>query len=248
MTAWFFVSVYTKRNDVADIAWGIGFVFVVIASAMYNSSTLHIFEISSRVTIVLILVAVWGTRLSFHIYKRNKNKPEDKRYANWRSTWKYFYTRSFFQVFMLQGFLLLLIIVPVLIINSYSFYQSGITMLDVLGIIIWIKGFVFESVGDAQLKKFIKDPSNKGKIMNQGLWKFTRHPNYYGEVMQWWGIFVIALSVPYGYFGIIGPLTISFLILKVSGIPMLEKGFAGRPDFEEYKRKTSAFIPWFPKK
>ena len=108
---------------------------------------------------------------------------------------------------------------------------------------VWILGFVFESVGDAQLARFIKDPANKGKLMQGGLWRYTRHPNYFGEVTMWWGIWLLALSTPYGFFSIIGPITITFLILKVSGIPMLEKKMEENPEFAEYKRRVSVFIP-----
>ena len=113
---------------------------------------------------------------------------------------------------------------------------------------MWILGFVFESVGDAQLARFIKDPANKGKLMQSGLWQYARHPNYFGEVLMWWGLWIIALSVPNGLYGIIGPLTITFLILKVSGIPMLEKRMEENPEFVEYKKRTSKFFPLPPKR
>ena len=114
---------------------------------------------------------------------------------------------------------------------------------DVLGVAVWLFGFYFEAVGDAELSRFIKNPVNKGKLLQSGLWSLTRHPNYFGEVAQWWGLWLVALSVPNGWLGIIGPITITFLILKVSGIPMLEKKMEENPDFAEYKRKTSVFIP-----
>lgn len=241
MTLWFFVSLIFKRNDVADIAWGIGF-FVAAKTAL----ALGGFE-SIRAIIVTLMVLVWGGRLSFHIFRRNKNKPEDKRYAIWRQTWgKWFVLRSYFQVFMLQGVLLMLVVSPVLVINTYR--GSGITIFDIVGFVIWLIGFTFETVGDAQLKRFMKNPDNKGHIIQTGLWKYTRHPNYFGEVTQWWGMWIIALSVPYGWLGIIGPLTITFLILKVSGVPLLEKSFAGNPEFEAYKAKTSVFFPLPPRR
>ena len=120
-------------------------------------------------------------------------------------------------------------------------------MPDIVGVLVWLVGFYFEAVGDAQLARFIKDPANKGKLMQSGLWAYTRHPNYFGEVTQWWGIWIIALSVSGGWLGIIGPITITFLILKVSGIPMLEKKMAENPEFTEYKKQTSMVIPWFKK-
>lgn len=241
MSGWFVVALLRKRNDVADIAWGLGFIVASLVPFLYYGAAID------RGLLVTTLVAIWGARLALHIYNRNKNKPEDKRYAEWRASWgKWFYVRSYLQVFILQGVLLVLVVSPVLIINTYR--GGALTFFDIIGLLMWVKGFYFEAVGDRQLKIFISNPENKGKIMDQGLWKYTRHPNYFGEVLQWWGIFVIGLSVPYGVWGIIGPLTITTLILKVSGIPLLEKSFEGKPGFDEYKRKTRAFIPWFPKK
>ena len=139
-----------------------------------------------------------------------------------------------------------MVALPILIINKSV--DAGVNLLDFIGVLVWIFGFFFESVGDAQLAKFIKDPVNKGKLMQQGLWRYTRHPNYFGEVTQWWGIWLIALSVSHGLLGIIGPITITILILFVSGIPLLEKKYTSRADFEEYKQTTSIFIPLPPRK
>jgi steroid 5-alpha reductase family enzyme len=238
MTVWFTISVIKKRNDIADIAWGLGFVLMAWLSFFLSGFSFPALLVNS-------LVTVWGLRLAWYIYNRNKNKPEDSRYLEWRKSWKNFYLRSFLQVFLLQGIFLYLISLPVIFINHSSVDVLGI--LDLIGLIVWGFGFYFESVGDYQLKQFISNPANKGKIMNQGLWKYSRHPNYFGEVIQWWGIFIIALSIPYGIFMIIGPLTITFLILFVSGVPLLEKKYSGRKDFEEYKKHTSIFIP-LPKK
>ncbi len=240
MSAWFVIGLLEKRNDVADIAWGIGFVLASVVP-------LVIFGIKfDRALLVTLLVMFWGFRISSHIYKRNVGKKEDKRYAVWREEWgRWFYIRSFLQVFMLQGTLLIMVVSPVLIINTFR--GGEITFFDYLGLAVWALGFFFEVVGDSQLKKFLSDPINWGEIMNKGLWQYTRHPNYFGEVTLWVGIFIIGLSVPYGILGILGPITIATLILKVSGIPLLEKSFVGRPDFEKYKKETNAFFPWFKK-
>jgi len=241
MTLWFFISVIKKRNDVADIAWGLGFVLLAWLSYFISNDS------NIRGLLTGILVSIWGLRLAWHIYTRNKGKKEDSRYLLWRKEWgKWFYLRSYAQVYLLQGILLFLIILPVLLVNKNAGQAFG--FLDITGIAIWLIGFFFESVGDAQLAKFIKNPLNKGKIMQGGLWRYTRHPNYFGEVTQWWGIWLIVLSVPNGWFGIIGPVTITFLILFVSGVPLLEKKYTGRVDFEEYKKRTSIFIPLPPKK
>lgn len=241
MSFWFGLSLVKKRNDVADTAWGLGFVLLTWISFFLGQAQ------GIRGLLVGVLVSIWGVRLAWHIYLRNKGRAEDYRYAKWRGEWgKWFYLRSFAQVYLLQGILLFLIALPVLFINRASGLVLGV--FEVLGLAVWLLGFFFESVGDAQLARFIKNPENKGKLMQGGLWEYTRHPNYFGEVTMWWGIWLIALSSPYGWIAVIGPLTITILILKVSGIPMLEKKMAEHPDFAEYKKRTSVFIPWFSKK
>lgn len=240
MSVWFIISLVKKRNDVADVAWGLGFILLTWLS-FYISD-----YFDPRSLLVCTLITIWGVRLALHIYSRNKGKSEDYRYLEWRKAWgKWFYIRSYFQVYILQGFLLYIIVLPALIINNNS--TEIINYLDIAGVLIWLVGFVFETVGDLQLSKFIKNPINKGKIIQTGLWKYTRHPNYFGEVTQWWGIWIIALNVQNGLIGIIGPIVITFLILKVSGIPMLEKKMDKNPEFKNYKKRTSIFIPIPPK-
>lgn len=239
MSLWFIISVIKKRNDVADIAWGLGFILMAWLSFFISG-------FSFKALLANCLVTVWGLRLALHIYKRNKDKQEDSRYFEWRKTWKNFYLRSYFQIFLLQGMFLFLISLPVIFINHAVTDNFGI--LDIIGFIIWSIGYYFETIGDKQLKEFIANPINKGKIMDKGLWQYSRHPNYFGEVTQWWGIFIISLSIPGSFFTIIGPFTITTLIVYVSGIPLLEKKYIGRSDFEEYKQRTSMFIPLPPKK
>lgn len=241
MSLWFVVSLLKKRNDVADTAWGLGFVLMAWASLAISGN------INTRSLIVCALISVWGLRLSYHIHKRNRNKAEDYRYAEWRKSWgKWFYLRSYLQVYILQGALLFLIVSPALLINKSA--SSDISYLDLIGILVWLTGFIFESVGDAQLARFISDPNNKGLLMQSGLWKYSRHPNYFGEITQWWGIWLIALNIAGGWMFVIGPITITFLILKASGIPLLEKKMSANPAFAEYKRRTSVLIPFPPKK
>lgn len=230
MSSWFVISIIKKRNDIADIAWGMGFILI----SAYNIYSNY----NPRILLISLLVLVWGLRLAIHIYHRNKNKKEDFRYLQWRHDWgKYFYLRSYLQVYLLQGFFMWLIAFPIMI-NS-----AGFNLLNLLGILIWVFGFYYESTADAQLARFIKDPKNKGKIMDQGLWATSRHPNYFGEVTLWWGIWLLSFSNPNSLISIIGPLTITILILKVSGIPLLEKKYEGNPLYEAYKKKTSIFIP-----
>ena len=242
MTAAFLISLIRRRNDLADVVWGIG-IMVVAYSTFLSVDIIH-----GRALLVALLVTLWGVRLSWHIHARNKNKKEDFRYAQWRRQWgSWFIARSYAQVFLLQGFLMILVSLPV-VVSMVTIPQPQLEWLISFGLIIWLIGFFFESIGDLQLSIFLEHPENRGKIMTHGLWSWTRHPNYFGEVAQWWGIFFIALSSPaYWYASLIGPLTITFLILKVSGIPLLEKRYEGNAEFDEYKKKTSAFFPLPPR-
>ncbi|AAR35699.1 DUF1295 domain-containing protein [Geobacter sulfurreducens] len=240
MTGWFVASRLKGRNDIADVAWGLGFILAAAVSLVAGG------HYAPRGLLVSLLVLVWGVRLALHIHTRNRGKGEDPRYRQWREEWgRWFVLRSFLQVFMLQGVLLVLVAVPVIFVNGAP--PTPLGWLDSLGFFIWLTGFLFEAVGDRQLLHFIRNPENKGQLMTGGLWRYTRHPNYFGEVTLWWGIWLIALAVPGGWWTVIGPLAITVLILKVSGIPMLEKHYEGRPDFEEYKRRTSAFFPLPPR-
>jgi steroid 5-alpha reductase family enzyme len=240
MGGWFIASLILGRNDIADVAWGPGFILAagvsLIAGGIY----------SPRGLLLSGLVLVWGTRLALHIQARNRGKGEDPRYRAWREQWgRWFLVRSFLQVFMLQGALLVIVAAPVIFVNAAQ--ASPLGALDTLGALVWLTGFLFEAAGDRQLLLFLRDPANEGKLMTAGLWRYTRHPNYFGEVTLWWGIWLIALCVPYGWATVLGPLTITGLILGVSGIPMLERRYDGRPDFEAYRRRTSAFFPLPPR-
>ena len=240
MTGWFIAARVRGRNDIADVAWGVGFILVAAVSLITSG------VYSVRAVLVSGLVLVWGVRLALHIHSRNRGRGEDPRYLKWREEWgKWFVVRSFLQIFMLQGLLLLLVAVPVIYANTAAAATLG--WLDLLGLAIWLTGFCFEAVGDLQLLRFIRNPDNRGKLMTSGLWRYTRHPNYFGEVTLWWGIWLMTLDLPGGWLTVIGPLTITVLILKVSGIPMLEKPYEEREDFQEYRRRTSAFFPLPPK-
>ncbi|HBH61629.1 MAG TPA: steroid 5-alpha reductase [Nitrospiraceae bacterium] len=241
MTAWFLIAQALRRNDVADIAWGTGFIVTAITAMILSDA------VPPRGFLAFFLVVLWGLRLATHIYMRNRGKPEDRRYRTWREQWgRHAVIRAFLQVFMLQGLLMIIISLPVTFIITFG--QNPFGIFDALGVCIWITGFIFEAVGDYQVVQFKRAPAHKGKLMTQGLWTYTRHPNYFGEVTLWWGMYLIALSVPQGWASILGPLTITFLILKVSGIPLLEEKYKDNPEFQAYKRRTSAFFPLPPGK
>lgn len=241
MTAVFLAALLKKDNSIVDIAWGPGFILVALVMFFLRPG----FEV--RHILISVLVTAWGVRLATHIYLRNRGRGEDFRYAKWRKDWgRWFVPRTFLQVFMLQGIFMLIISCPIILVNRSG--ARGLTPLDALGGLLWLTGFLFEAVGDYQLKKFKHKPESKGRIMTTGLWKHTRHPNYFGEAALWWGIWLVALSVRGGWIAIGSPLTIGFLLLNVSGVTMLEKKYAGNEEFADYARRTSSFFPWFPKK
>jgi steroid 5-alpha reductase family enzyme len=240
MTLLFCLALILKDNSIVDVGWGLGFVLVAGLSAVREPG----FE--PRHVLVTLLVLVWGVRLAVHIFRRNRKRVEDFRYAAWRERWgRWFVLRSYFQIFMLQGLFLALISAPLPWINGAPGRPLG--PWDGTGALLWLVGFLFESVGDAQLARFKKDPANKGKLIRTGLWNYSRHPNYFGEALMWWGIFMIALAVPGGWVLVFSPLTITLLLRFVSGVPLLEKKYRDRPEFREYAGRTNAFIPWLPR-
>jgi len=240
MTLLFLIALARKDNSIVDIGWGLGFILVAVSSLLREPG----FE--ARHILVALLVVFWGSRLAFHIYRRNRRRAEDFRYAAWRSLWgRWFILRSYFQIFMLQGLFLVLISAPLPWINAAPGQPFGLW--DGAGLLVWLIGFLFETIGDAQLADFKKDVAHRGQIIQSGLWKYSRHPNYFGEALMWWGVFLLTLSTPGGGIMLISPVTITLLLRFVSGVPLLEKKYLGRSDFEDYARRTNAFIPWFPR-
>jgi steroid 5-alpha reductase family enzyme len=241
LTAVFILAQLLNNNSIVDIAWGLGFIFMTAAlfvrdPAFYPAKAL-----------VAALVLVWGLRLSIYIYLRNLGKPEDFRYAKMRRDWgQALRVKSFFFIFMLQGFVMLVVSLPITVIFSSPARPFG--ALDIAGALVFAIGFSFEVVGDLQLAAHVRNPANKGRLMTKGLWSTTRHPNYFGETALWWGIGLIALPSMNGWVALLGPVILTLLLVFVSGVPLLEKKYAGRPDWEAYKARTSMFVPWFPKK
>ncbi|MFZ0283166.1 MAG: DUF1295 domain-containing protein, partial [Bacteroidales bacterium] len=191
----------------------------------------------------------WGLRLSLYLTWRNFGKGEDFRYREFRMKYgenKYWWI-SFFQTFLLQGLLMWLISAPLLGAQYYG-PEKALGLLDSIGVIFWIVGFSFEAGGDFQLSVFKSDPANKGKVLDRGFWRYTRHPNYFGDSAVWWGYGFICLGAG-SYLPVLGSVLMTLLIIKVSGVSLLEKSLREqKPLYKEYIRKTSAFIPWFPKK
>lgn len=237
----FIIGTARKNNGVVDIGWGLGFVLLAwVLLALRPPVSLP------EVTITLLITA-WGLRLFSHVLRRNHGKAEDFRYANFRKAWgRWVIPRAFVQVYMLQGLLMLVIALPVILKPVTP--TETVWVLYGLGLLVFATGFAFEVVGDSQLAAFLKASENRGKLMTAGLWRYTRHPNYFGEATLWWGIFLVALSGGVSWFALASPVTITCLLLFVSGVPLLEKSMQGRPGYAQYARETSIFIPWFPRK
>jgi steroid 5-alpha reductase family enzyme len=240
--AWL-VSLALKDASIADIFWGLG--FVLIAWLTFFLAEGYLF----RKILIALLVSVWGLRLACYIGLRKRGKGEDHRYQTWRARYgKNFWWVSLFTVFGLQG-LLLWIISLVVQAGQIAAGPVGLGWLDGAGFLMWLCGFVFEALGDLQMARFKADPGNRGKVMDHGLWAYTRHPNYFGESLMWWGIFLITLSTPTNFWTAISPVTITILLLRVSGVSLLEKTMVEkRPAYRAYIKSTSAFFPWFPRK
>jgi steroid 5-alpha reductase family enzyme len=236
-------SVFIKNVSIIDIFWGLGFVIVNMFYACMPG------DLTARKLLVLILVSIWGLRLAIYLAIRNTGKGEDFRYQEFRKNYgpKRYWWFSFFQTFLLQAVLIMIISLPLLGINTSS-SSGALNGLDYLGILVWLIGFIFEAGGDYQLMRFKQNPKNKGKILDVGFWKFSRHPNYFGDSAVWWSyaIFSIASGC---YWQIIGSIIMTLLILKVSGVSLLEKSLKDtKPLYRDYIKKTNSFLPWFPKK
>jgi steroid 5-alpha reductase family enzyme len=236
-------SIFIKNVSIVDLFWGFGFV-VVNAFYVFMSG-----EINARKILILVLVTIWGLRLALYLASRNIGKGEDFRYQEFRRTYgaERYWWFSYFQTFLLQGVLILIVSLPLLGISQSS--QSGdLNLLDYFGIVVWLIGFSFEAGGDFQLSRFKRDPKNKGKVLNTGFWKYTRHPNYFGDSAVWWAYAIFSIAAG-SYWQIIGSVVMTLLIIKVSGVALLEKTLTqSKPQYHEYIQKTNSFFPWFPKK
>ncbi|HMA62787.1 MAG TPA: DUF1295 domain-containing protein [bacterium] len=241
MTVLWIVSIFIKNVSIVDIFWGFGFVML---AWFYFFQTDGFF---TRKIILLTLVTIWGLRLSIYIGWRNWGEGEDYRYQEFRKKHgKKYWWYSFFQTFLLQGVLMTLVSAP-LLGAQISAQNASLGFLDFLAIIVWVIGFTFEAGGDFQMARFKGNPDNKGKVLNTGFWRYTRHPNYFGDSAQWWGYGLFSIAAG-SYWPVLGSILMTFLIIKISGVALLEKSLKDKkPEYREYVEKTSAFLPWFPK-
>lgn len=245
MTLLWLVSLLRRDASIVDAFWGTGFILVI----GYAFAVTPPAQAQLRCCLLVGLVLIWGLRLSIHLLLRNlRHGQEDYRYRAMRDYHgERFWWVSLFTVFLLQGGILWVVAMPVLATIHVSASRE-LGVLDAVGAAVWLVGFFFESVGDFQLARFLKDPQNAGRVMNRGLWRYTRHPNYFGDFCVWWGLYLISIGGGAAW-TIFAPLLMSFLLIKVSGVRLLEKTVtARRPEYADYQARTSAFFPWPPRR
>jgi steroid 5-alpha reductase family enzyme len=241
MTLVWVASLVKRDASIVDVFWSLG--FVALGWIYFLAAEVH----APRGFLVVGLVTLWGLRLSLHILWRNWGHGEDYRYREMRERNPgTFPARSLFTVFWLQALLFWAISTPLYQAQRRP-EPAALTLLDVLGLALFVVGFVFEAGGDWQLARFKGDPTNKGKVMNRGLWRYTRHPNYFGDALVWWGFFCFAAATPGGWWTAYSPILMTLLLMRVSGVTLLEKRLQEtKPAYREYAERTNAFFPWFP--
>jgi len=235
--AWI-ASVIMRDASVADVAWSLLIAATAVVYAIGQGGTV-------RTTLVLAMTAAWAARLALHIFWRSRGHPEDRRYSDMRARHEPgFAWKSLYLVFGLQALIAWIISLPLL---GALQGHTPLGWLDAAGVLIWLAGFGYETIADWQLLRFSRNPDNQGKVLCTGLWRYSRHPNYFGEFLVWWGFFLVAWSAGAGW-SIVSPIIMSVLLLRVSGVPLLEKGISERrPGYRAYVRATNAFFPGLPR-
>ena len=239
-TALWLVSLLVRNSSIVDMWWGPGILLIGVTYAVTSNSA------GDRDSVVVGLLALWAVRLAWHIGARNIGHGEDFRYAKWRrergASWWWF---SYFKVFILQAVIAWIISMPLYFAIAAP-APARFTAWDAAGAILFAVGFLFEAIGDEQLRRFKNDPANKGRVLDTGLWRYTRHPNYFGEALLWWGFGLFGVAAG-GYAGLIGPAIMTFLLIRVSGVSLLEQTLKeSKPEYHDYIRRTSSFLPMPP--
>ena len=235
-------SVTMRDASIADVFWGPGFVLLAWLFCFLSPS------LTPRSWLVAALITLWGTRLALHIFRRHRGSGEDPRYRSMRAAQgAAFWWRSLFTVFWLQGAILWFVALPILVAVSAP-RPEQLTFVDGLGVVVYAIGFAFEVVGDHQLARFRADPATRGRVLDTGLWRYTRHPNYFGDATVWWGVYLIAAATPGGWLTILSPCLMTWLLTRVSGVTLLESSLrTSKPGYREYIARTPAFFPWRPR-
>jgi len=241
MTLVWIISVLVRNASIIDIAWGPGFALIGWASCLLGDAA------TTTRWVLPVLSTAWGLRLGIYLASRNLGKPEDFRYQAMRDhhgtafAWK-----SYYRVFLLQASIMWIVSFPLQMGIVYA--GSGWTLWHVVGTAVWTIGLVFESIGDWQLARFKRDPENAGRVLDRGLWRYTRHPNYFGDFLVWWGIWIVAAAAPEARWTVVSPVIMSIFLMRVSGVPMLEAALVERKEgYATYIQQTNAFFPWWPR-
>lgn len=236
------LSLRLQDASVADVCWGLGFVLLAWLYCLRSPA------LTPRSWLVAVLITLWGVRLSWHIFRRNHGSEEDPRYQAMRASHgPAFWWRSLFTVFWLQGAILWFVALPLLVAVQAA-HPAALTVVDGLGVLLFAVGFSFEVVGDRQLRRFRADPSNRGQVLDSGLWRYTRHPNYFGDATLWWGLYAFAAATPNGWLTVLSPVLMTVLLMRVSGVTLLEQSLkASKPGYHAYIARTPVFFPWFPR-
>ncbi len=223
------------RVSVVDTAWGLGFIVVAVVAGSVGDGPLW------RRLLVLVLVAVWGGRLARHMHTRNRGKGEDPRYEKMLADQPGDpFLVAVRRIYLVQGAAIWFVSLPLQVSAGSG---DGVVWVAILGAAVWLLGIVFEAVGDAQLSRFKADPGNKGKVMDRGLWAWTRHPNYFGDSAVWWGLYLVAASAWPGVLTILSPVAMTYFLVFATGARLLEKEMSTRPGYPEYQQRTSYFLP-----
>lgn len=238
------IAQHQRKLTVVDTMWGIGFILIALETALVSSGG---DGAPSLRWILLAMVAAWGLRLAWHLHRRNRGQAEDPRYADLAERdGRPFAQVALMRVFVPQGIAMFLVATPIMVGANN---ESVSTPLLVVGLAVWAIGLFFEAVGDAQLKAFKADPANQGKLMDQGLWRYTRHPNYFGDACVWAGLWIVVAGSWAGLATVVGPIAMTVFLTKVTGASLTEKGMKQtKPGYDDYVRRTSGFIPLPPKK
>ncbi len=241
MVGTWLVSLRLHNASIVDIVWGFGFVVVAWVSFALGGG------VPGRRLLLALMTTIWGGRLALYLLWRNAGKGEDPRYVAMRNRrGDRFGLESLWLVFGLQGVVMFVVSLPVQVGSVPD--QPDLSEVEVLAVVVWAIGMFFEAVGDWQLARFKADPANADQVMDRGLWSLTRHPNYFGDVCVWWGIWIVAAATGVGIYAIVGPIVMTFFLLRVSGVPMLERTIGKRrPGYDDYVARTNAFFPGPPK-
>ncbi len=243
MLALWLVSLWLRNASIVDVAWGPAYALIALVTHARIAGAAP-----PRAVLVVALACVWGLRLGAYLFWRNHRKGEDFRYRAMRRYWgARFPLVSLFTVFTLQGALVWVISLP-LVVSQVSGDATPLGVFDALGVALWLAGMTFEVVGDWQLARFRADPAKRGSVLDTGLWRYTRHPNYFGDSLVWWAFFAIALAVPGGIWTVVSPIVMTTLLLRVSGVALLERTLTKtKPAYRDYVARTNAFIPGPPR-